>query len=76
MIERKLAKWQKGKNENNNEAEAHGLGPNPWASLPETRSVKKNLNTHCITKTQSYYISKVLNKKILIEWKKMAWDGM
>ena len=62
-MEKKLAKWQKGKNENSREFEAHGLGPNQRASLPETRSVKQHLTTHCITKIQSYYIPKVLNKK-------------
>ena len=34
------------------------------------------MTTHCITKTQSYSILKALNRKILIEWKIMAWDGM
>ena len=29
MAERKLAKRKKGKNDNNKEAEAHELGPNP-----------------------------------------------
>ena len=52
------------------------MAPNPRASLPETRSVKQHLTTHCITKIQSYYIPKVLISKSLIEWKIMAWDGM
>ena len=40
----------KVKNDYTREAEAHGLGPNPQAQLFETRSVKKSLNTHLISK--------------------------
>ena len=42
MTEEKLSKWQKGKNENSREAEAHGLGPNPWAYLFEIKLFEWN----------------------------------
>ena len=59
-----------------NRAKAHGLGPNPRASLPETRSMKQNLTTHYITNIQFYYISKVLNSETLIACSKSSeWNG-
>ena len=74
MDKNKLAKWQKWKNGNR---QAHGLGPNPRAQLSGTSLMKSHLNTHYI-KMKSYYISKVLNRKSLIEWKMdgMGWNGM
>ena len=46
ISEIKLAKSQKGKNDNSKEAEAHGLGPNPRAQLSGTKSVKWSLSAH------------------------------
>ena len=37
------------------EIRANGFGPNPQAQLSKTKSMKDELNTHCIAKTISLH---------------------
>ena len=77
MVETKLAKWQKGKNENNREAKAHGLGPNPRAQLSRIKLIKWSSSTHGIKKEILLHLEGLKQQNPnRMEMDGMGWNGM